>query len=255
MTADKPVLVLPWRLPLACLVSALAIWATDSNQVLFLAVNGMAQRLPADMLLAITLLGNVLAGTAMIAGSLPRYPRMIWAAVLAAPLGVVFVRGLKPLFDLPRPAGVFPPDVISIVGPTLKTMSFPSGHATTAFVFAAVIQVLASDRRVKVLALATAVAVAASRIAVGAHWPLDVLVAAAGGWICGYVGAEWSKRLAWTGSERGRLGAALIVTAAAVGLMIFTHYDVSGEAFMGRLLALGALVCVGSVFRQVAGTR
>jgi membrane-associated phospholipid phosphatase len=251
MAGDKLSSALPWRLPLVALLLALTVWATDTNRSLFLALNGTAPLLPADLLLAITLMGNALAVAALIAGSLARRPRMIWAAVLAAPLGMLFVRGLKPLVALPRPAAVLPADAITIVGPMLKMMSFPSGHATTAFVFAAVVHALSDNRRSKVLALAIAITVAASRVVVGAHWPLDVLVAAGGGWVSGYVGAEWSKRLAWTAGERGRLGAALIVAAAAIGLMLM-HYDLPGEAAMGWLLAAGALICAASVFRPYA---
>jgi undecaprenyl-diphosphatase len=252
MSGDNPFQTLPWRLPVLCLFLALTVWVTDTNQSLFLALNGVAPLLPADLLLAITLLGNALAGAALIAVSLDRQPRMIWAAVLAAPLGILFVRGLKPLVALARPAGVLSPDAINIVGPTLRSMSFPSGHTTSAFVFAAVVYALADDRRVKILGLAIAVVVAASRIVVGAHWPIDVLVAAAGGWICGFAGVGWSKRLVWTESERGRQGAALIVTAAAIELMFFTHYDLPGEAVVGWLLAVSALVCVAFVIRRAA---
>ncbi len=251
MADDRPALVLPWRLPLVLALLALIVWATDANLALFLALNGAAALLPGDLLLAITLLGHVLACIALLGGALLRQPRAIWAALLAAPLATLFARGLKSVTLLPRPAAVLPAEAINVVGPTLKALSFPSGHATTAFLFAAVVHGLSNDRRLRVVALAIAISVAASRIAVGAHWPLDVLVGAIGGWISGSLGAAWSKRLAWTAGERGRRVAALIVIGGAIGLMLM-RYDLAGEAVMGWLLAVGALVCAASVFGSYA---
>jgi undecaprenyl-diphosphatase len=61
--------------------------------------------------------------------------------------------------------------------------SFPSGHATTAFAFAFVVGFMA--RRWFPFLLLAAVAVGVSRVAVGAHYPTDVL----GGVVVGTLGA------------------------------------------------------------------
>lgn len=61
--------------------------------------------------------------------------------------------------------------------------SFPSGHTTTAFAFAFVVGFM--SKRWFPLALLAAVAVGVSRVAVGAHYPTDVL----GGVMVGTLGA------------------------------------------------------------------
>ena len=130
---------------------------TDANQPLFLAINHAGAFFSDDFLLSLTLLGNLLAGVALLGAALRNRAQMIWAAVLAAPFGTLFVHGTKQLLATPRPAAVLSPDVMTIVGPTLKAMSFPSGHTTTAFVYAAVVWTLTGDRRLRVLVLAAAV--------------------------------------------------------------------------------------------------
>jgi hypothetical protein len=52
-----------------------------------------------------------------------------------------------------------------------------------------------------------------SRIAVGAHWPVDVLAGAALGWLCGLSGLWWSARWRFWQNQRG------ITVLAALGLL------------------------------------
>lgn len=63
--------------------------------------------------------------------------------------------------------------------------SFPSGHATTAFAMAMVVGFLA-PRYLFVLALVVAALVAVSRVAVGLHYPSDVLAGAVAGVLLTY---------------------------------------------------------------------
>jgi len=242
---------LPWRLPLAAALLAAVVGISGVNQALFLAINHVAALFSDDFLLALTLLGNLLAGMALLGAALRSRAQMIWAAVLAAPFATLFVHGTKQLLATPRPAAVLSADVMTIVGPTLKAMSFPSGHTTTAFVYAAVVWALAGDRRWRALVLAAAVCVGLSRILVGAHWPVDVLAGAAGGWFCGGLGVAWSRRLSWTTSEAGRRWATAVVAAACLGLLI-TPYTLPGEEITGWLLAaIGGVLVVRSVLAGI----
>lgn len=231
---------LPWRLPLGCALVAIAIAAADANQTVFLAINGAGRDLTPGFLMAVTLLGNVLAGVALIAPAVAKQPRLLWAALLAAVPATLFVQGGKHLFGWPRPAAVLPADLLHIAGPVLKAMSFPSGHTATAFVFAAVIVGLTHDRRWQAGALVVAVAVGLSRMLVGAHWPIDVLAGAAGGWLCGGLGVAWCRRLAWPDGRRAQLAAGLVLLAAAAGLF-FVDYSAPAEQVLGFVLAILAI--------------
>lgn len=86
-------------------------------------------------------------------------------------LKIVFGRGRPRTYDLEGAFGAAPFTVSS------DYASFPSGHATTAFAFAAVLALGLPRLRTGLFALAALVAM--SRVVVGAHYPSDVLAGAA----------------------------------------------------------------------------
>jgi undecaprenyl-diphosphatase len=71
--------------------------------------------------------------------------------------------------------------------------SFPSGHAAGSFAFAAF--VLTSKRRVGVALLSLASLIALSRVALGVHYPSDVMAGALLGAAMGWTGGQVSARL------------------------------------------------------------
>lgn len=90
---------------------------------------------------------------------------------------------LKPLIGRLRPNFVLPQTLL--LGPPLSGFSFPSGHATYSFAAASV---LGKKRRgLKVFFYLLAALIAFSRIYIGVHYPLDVLVGAVLGVLIGKV--------------------------------------------------------------------
>lgn len=73
--------------------------------------------------------------------------------------------------------------------------SFPSGHTTAAFAFAAAICVLLPVRWAKAAALLAAALMGFSRLYVGVHFPTDVLAGALVGTVCGIFGGWLIKKL------------------------------------------------------------
>ena len=85
------------------------------------------------------------------------------------------VLGLKTTLDFPRPAAVFSPENLAIVGTPEFRFSFPSGHASFATLVAAVTWPMASSRPAR-LGLAVYVLLAClSRPYLGFHFPADVV--------------------------------------------------------------------------------
>ena len=104
--------------------------------------------------------------------------RVVRAAALTA-AGVwtsdLLSLGIKALVERPRPLDALP-GVNTLLGGTVGT-SFPSGHAATSVAGAAIVMLLA--RRALPALAVIALAIAYSRVYVGAHYPLDVLGGAA----------------------------------------------------------------------------
>jgi undecaprenyl-diphosphatase len=142
------------------------------------------------------------------------------AAGLAAALALLIAHGITMIWDRPRPYVAHPQDVHLFIAPS-NDASFPSDHATAAFAIA--VSILLRSRKVGLLALAMAIVLAVARVAVGVHYPGDVLGGAALGTACALLlwippVREPLHRLAdWAGSiydeivlrARGRLGLGL----------------------------------------------
>ena len=107
--------------------------------------------------------------------------------VIAVLLSDLIASLLKHLVDRHRP----PLDDALV--PLPSSSSFPSGHATTAFAAAAVIAILCP--RLAKPAFALAALVALSRVYLGVHFTLDVLVGAALGTLIGVLLALGAKRM------------------------------------------------------------
>ncbi|MBN8744785.1 MAG: phosphatase PAP2 family protein [Thiomonas arsenitoxydans] len=118
-----------------------------------------------------------------------RWPRLIslrsvlvyaWANLL---LFVSIYGVLKPWAHFPRPLEVFGPQMVHVLGEPKFAHSFPSGHAAFAMVLAASLA-FSLPRPWSVVLWLFALWVAWSRIAVGAHFPADVIGGAFVGALC-----------------------------------------------------------------------
>jgi len=125
-----------------------------------------------------------------------RYPKLLWAIVLAAVLGGLMSRGIKVLAYLPRPPAVLSPDQITVIGHKLMGKSFPSGHTVSVFSFVGV-WIAIRGRRYALLMLLAAAVVGLSRVAVGAHWPADTLVGATVGLVSAWGGLRIAQSWDW----------------------------------------------------------
>lgn len=227
-----------------------ALFASERNTALFLAWNAAAQALPASLWAGITNFGATLGAFALIAPALLWRPRWVASALLAAPFAAVYAQGLKTLFAEPRPPAVLALDSFNVIGLPLHTDSFPSGHTVTAFVVAGVVTFCATTaqrRWLGAVALALAALVAFSRVAVGAHWPLDLFAGAAGGWLCAAVGCAWAARWRFWTHARGVRTMAVLLLLVCVALAIedlgypegqWSQYLLAVWGALGTLLAL-----------------
>ncbi len=179
----------------------------------FLAVNQFARNTPGlqTPLRLYAEYGVILfAGVLLLAWWWARRDRNVrtMAAALWAPLGALLAIGLnQPLVALahePRPFTVFPHALVLVT--RSQDYSFPSDHAVMAGAVAA--GVLLTHRRLGIATAVAAVVMGFTRVYVGAHFPIDVIVGlvlgAAVTWV-GYLAAGPLLTRAVTGLTRTQL--------------------------------------------------
>jgi len=231
---------------LVCILCAGIVLATGTNKDWFLAGNAAAQWLPPFFWAGVTNMGNTLGAFCLIAPTLAWWPRWTAAAMLTLPFGTLYIHSIKRLADLPRPAKTLPHETFQIIDSPLFGHSFPSGHSATAFAFAGIL-VFCTHRRLGWFILPVAMLVAFSRVAVGAHWPLDLLAGAAGGWATAALGCALSARWRFWENIRGQRILAGIVSLCAISFVfektgypqgLWMQYLLCAVGFLGALYAL-----------------
>jgi membrane-associated phospholipid phosphatase len=175
------------------------------------------------------------------------------AYLVALALGAAALTAtLKGAFALQRPPGAGTTELATLFPDPLGGLyaeaatgegyGFPSGHATGAavvWVGAATVLGIGSRRARYAVAGIVAVLIALSRVVIGVHFALDVVVGLAVG-LCYLAVAD---RLSGRGSRPGR-GFSLAVAVALVGLLL-GGFDSEPVAFLGA--ALGARIAWGAL--------
>lgn len=124
------------------------------------------------------------------------YAPKIWEALLSALLvSAIFSTVLKNLFLVPRPAAVFDKTSFVITGNVISGhSSLPSGHSVTIFTIFTILLFAFMPKKWNYkfswyfFILTTALILAFTRVGVGAHYPLDVIVGSIIGYISGISG-------------------------------------------------------------------
>ena len=176
-----------WGIPVAALSAMLLISITGSNQSLFRELNELLYFRPEAVWLNITLFGDAAMVMVLLLPLVNRHPDIIVKGFIAALVGAVILLGIKQLLMLPRPPAVLESGSFHQIGNLFTQASFPSGHSGAAFTLATIIIFMLNDVRIRSLVLAYAILIALSRIAIGAHWPMDILGGAFFGWLATFL--------------------------------------------------------------------
>lgn len=126
----------------------------------------------------------------------PRWKLACASALVAAGVALLTNQAIAHLWERPRPFASHPA-LTHVLGARTTDPSFPSDHAAAAFAIA--FAVLAFSRRAGALFLVAATAIGLSRIALGMHYPSDVLAGALVGFgaatLVTTLGSPWLARL------------------------------------------------------------
>ncbi len=233
--ADEPMLLN------ACLVFGLAALLhtlTLGHGGGFVAVQGMTGLLPDLFWEMVTILGDERVLLALLLPFALRYPRLFWAVVISALLAAVLCRGIKWGLALPRPLAVLPVEQVILIGHPVRSFAMPSGHTASVFALAGVLFAWCRPRFFY-WAMAVAALAGLSRIAVGAHWPLDVLVGATIGLASARLALAANRRWDW-GAQPTPLRWQLGIAALAVATLPIDGQGCPGTFHLRCLLCLWA---------------
>ena len=141
------------------------------------------------------------------------YAPKIWEALLSTLLvSLLLCCPFKSMFAVPRPAATFDNNSFIIVGKAVcGHNSCPSGHSITIFAILTVLlfAFMPKETKFKILWVFSFITIgfflAFTRVGVGAHYPLDVIIGSIVGHICGLLGIFISRKYkiwAWINNKK-----------------------------------------------------
>lgn len=129
----------------------------------------------------------------------------LWEAIIISSLFTLITSAvLKLIFAVPRPAAMINMETFTIMGrPNILHTSLPSGHAMTAFMVISILLYAFMPKKMSsriiwtTLLITIGLIIGFSRVAVGAHYPLDVVVGCILGYIMAILGIKITTKLNW----------------------------------------------------------
>jgi undecaprenyl-diphosphatase len=116
------------------------------------------------------------------------------SALVAAAVAMLGNQAISRIWDRPRPYETHPARDHLLSAPS-PDPSFPSDHAAAAFAIG--FAVLAFSRRGGLMFLAAATLIGLSRVALGMHYPSDVLAGAVVGWVAAMLVTRLGRPWIW----------------------------------------------------------
>jgi membrane-associated phospholipid phosphatase len=218
------------------------ILLTGTNESIFVMINSTAAWFSPFIWANITFLGDTLAACSVMLLFIRKRPDLVWAGGIATIFATLITNGLKLCLDIPRPAAVISRDQVHIIGNLLLTHSFPSGHTVTIFTLAGIMMFFLRSALSRICILILALLVGLSRIAVGAHWPADVMAGASLGIFFATAGVYSVKRLGWDRNRWIQLIACFILIITDIFLLLFYRSDYDQAIYLQRVIAISFLI-------------
>ena len=235
-----------WCIPLLPLCLAIAIYFSELQTPTFLFINRYTQLLPDILWAWLTFIGNGWGIFALCFPLLLLAPRLLSAGLLASLIGGTISQILKPLLELPRPAGVLALEDFYRIGEPLLNRAMPSGHTLTAFAVVSGIY-FASDRDKRaslwwVFIIASFSGI--SRNALGAHWLTDVLAGCAIGLWSGMLGAVLVRFIPEKQMAANQIGPRLLALGGLATIYVLLTQTLDSELNQSLQYACVALISI-----------
>ncbi len=238
-----------WLPALGLLGCAAVMFTAGENTAWFLTLQQQLTLLPDSLWANTTVLGDALVALALIALLALRHPEALHVGIVGGLFCSLIIRTVKPLLNAERPLAVLG-EQVHVIGIELHNLSFPSGHTTSAFLLAGVYALILQRHWLVPFCFALASLIGLSRIAVGAHWPVDVCTGAAVGWLGAWVG--WKLAPFWQ-SVQGIVGQSVLIMfflLASLGLFFLNSgYPQAFWLQMG-IASLSTFACLLMLWQQ-----
>ena len=212
------------------------------NKALFLSINSSSLHIYPFFWANLTFLGDMLSACIMMLLFIRKKPDLVWSALIATLIATVVVNILKYYITSPRPPSVIDKDMINIIGPALFSHSFPSGHTVTIFTLAGLFVFNFRSIYLRVAMIFLAILIGISRIAVGVHWPVDVLAGAALGLFCATAGVCIVERVGWKRKKSVQLIIGFLLILCAFYLLLFYDCRYEQAIYLQSFMAISVLV-------------
>lgn len=242
--STKNHLIMALLIPIVLLAGYAAVYASAGRITLFVWLNHWMHTMPTWVWANITFLADAAAVFGIAGLCLLRKERMVYAAILGGIVSAVVIRLLKIYFDDPRPPAVLNGALFETIGEAYRSKSFPSGHAATAFFVSGLMVAFWRSKTVYFLALLFGVLGSLSRVAAGVHWPTDILVGGAIGWLIGYSAGAFFQDRNYFGYAK-RILVFVLSYVAAVFLIV---YDPNMPHVMWPQALIAAVGVFGSLY-------
>lgn len=236
---------------IVCVSLSILLMSSGWNQVWMLRIHATPY-LPTSFWALINLGGDAWVAL-LILLLVERKPGEITSWVLKTWLiGAIVSQLIKYLLPMPRPASVLGVQNLSIIdSPPLVSGSMPSGHALAAVSCALIVCTVLKLRGAQswhlwLIAL-TAGITAWARVAVGAHWPSDVIAGSGLAFAVVALAHLWERRHSWNAWFQGTKGGAFLIV---LHIMISLHLATPQSDFFFVQFVQFNLACI-SLMRAV----
>lgn len=160
----------------------------------FSTINGMTPLMSPIFLHNLTTFGDGIFVVALILFIANKNLPIIYTALIAAIVGGLVSQSLKRYFNADRPPAVLELEAFNLIGKAYYSRSFPSGHTLTAFLVATVLICFSRSNALRAAIFIAACLVGLSRVWLGVHWFIDILVGGALGVLSGLLSVYFCNR-------------------------------------------------------------
>jgi len=175
-------------------------------------------------------------------------PQLLRAALIAGLIATLISLSLTSFIALARPPAFLDPASFHLIGDRLTEGSFPSSHAMGVFAVLGSVAFYFKNGLLSFFIFILSSFVGLSYIMLGIHWPIDVLIGAALGWVCAWLGVYLISANLWRDNDIWNYVSYLIYLLIAVYLVWESDYNDDISWVIKAIAILGGAVALWSLF-------